>query len=258
MRQKKSCTGTNTPAKSKKSVGDESQPPKQDSKTIQTRSSAAAAGGSSSNNPPPVKAGSSSSKKRDTPTTKPKKDKGKQWAEPLATQAAIPVAGEAMEIEEVVPPVLIEVQYQVNQDFMIRLISYACNAYRRYGKLPIVLVIVTKSFSSTKFQNEFSITSEGFLLEASCKFWAQQCFLLTAYAVSNHFNEQTLHPLAALGYFLTHYTLHQIPPHHWQNPTLKLIFSTVKDVLSKEDNDMIYKTSVRYIMDQTKRQRTQT
>ncbi|KAI8881626.1 hypothetical protein K501DRAFT_156488, partial [Backusella circina FSU 941] len=123
---------------------------------------------------------------------------------------------------ELLPPVLIELQYQVNQDFMLRLINYALNVYKRYKSLPIVLVIVTKSFSSAKFQNEFTITSEGFLLEASCKFWAKQCFLLTADAVSNHFNQKTLHPMAALGYFLTHHTLHQIPRHHWQNPMLKL------------------------------------
>jgi hypothetical protein len=32
-----------------------------------------------------------------------------------------------------------------------------------------------------------------------------------------------------------------------------LLFSTVNDILSKEDNDMIYKTSTEYIMDQAKR-----
>ncbi|KAI8094280.1 hypothetical protein BDF21DRAFT_408353 [Thamnidium elegans] len=38
------------------------------------------------------------------------------------------------------PPILIKVQYQVNQEFMLRLISYASNVYRRYKALPIVLV----------------------------------------------------------------------------------------------------------------------
>jgi hypothetical protein len=80
-----------------------------------------------------------------------------------------------------------------------QLCNYAFNVYKRYRILLIVLVIVTKSFSSAKFQNEFTITSEGFLLEASCKFWAKQWFLLTADAVSNHFNQKTLHPMTALG-----------------------------------------------------------
>lgn len=48
-------------------------------------------------------------------------------------------------------PILIEVQYQVNQEFMLRLINYSSNAYKRYKELSIVLVIVTKSFSSVKF-----------------------------------------------------------------------------------------------------------
>ncbi|CAO3659669.1 unnamed protein product [Rhizopus stolonifer] len=58
------------------------------------------------------------------------------------------------------PPILIEVQYQVNQEFMLKLINYASNVYKRYKALPIVLVIVTKSFSSAEFQNEFTVSAE--------------------------------------------------------------------------------------------------
>jgi hypothetical protein len=57
-----------------------------------------------------------------------------------------------VETTESLPPILIELQYQVNQDFMLRLIKYSFNAYKRYKVLPIVLVIVTKSFSSAAFQ----------------------------------------------------------------------------------------------------------
>ncbi|ORE00691.1 hypothetical protein BCV72DRAFT_178336, partial [Rhizopus microsporus var. microsporus] len=82
------------------------------------------------------------------------------------------------------PPILIEIQYRVNQEFMLRLINYASDVYKRYKMLPIVLVIVTKSFSSAEFQNEFTVSAEGLLLETGCKFWAKKCFLLTADAVS--------------------------------------------------------------------------
>ncbi|CEG62933.1 hypothetical protein RMATCC62417_00161 [Rhizopus microsporus] len=153
---------------------------------------------------------------------------------------------------ESLPPILIEFQYQVNQDFMLRLINYSSNVYKRYKLFPIVLVIVTKSFSSAKFQSEFTISSKGSLLEASCKFWAKQCFLLTADAVSNNFHCETLDPMKILGYFLTHHALHQIPRHHWQNPTLMLLSSTAKDIVSKEGNDMIYKSNTRYIVNQAK------
>ncbi|KAI7848389.1 hypothetical protein BDC45DRAFT_450383, partial [Circinella umbellata] len=100
---------------------------------------------------------------------------------------------------DTLPPILIECQYYVNQDFMLRLIQYASNVYRRYKMMPIVLAIVTKSFSKAKFQDEFTTSKDGFLLGADCKFWAKKCFLLTADAVSNHFQQETLNPMAALG-----------------------------------------------------------
>lgn len=101
------------------------------------------------------------------------------------------------------PPILIELQYQVNQMFMPRLIKYSSNAYHRYKVLPIVLVNVTQSFSSTAFKREFTASEDGLLLETSCKFWAKQCVLLTAEAVSDYLCESTLNHMAALGCFLT-------------------------------------------------------
>ncbi|KAG0735436.1 hypothetical protein G6F57_013082 [Rhizopus arrhizus] len=108
---------------------------------------------------------------------------------------------------ESLPPILIELQYQVDQDFMLRLIKYASHTFKRYKVLPIILVIVTKSFSSADFQREFTISRNGLLLEASCKFWAKQCVLLTANAVSNNLNKGTLDPMIALGLFLTRHGL---------------------------------------------------
>ncbi|KAI8355606.1 hypothetical protein EDC96DRAFT_566660 [Choanephora cucurbitarum] len=49
------------------------------------------------------------------------------------------------------PPVLIELQCQLDQDFMIRTTLYASHTYKRYKVLPIILVIATKSFSSADF-----------------------------------------------------------------------------------------------------------
>ncbi|KAG2221286.1 hypothetical protein INT45_000199 [Circinella minor] len=71
---------------------------------------------------------------------------------------------------ETLPPILIECQYHVNQDFMLRVIQYSSNVYRRYKMLPIVLAIVTKSFSKEKFQDEFTTSKDGFLLDASYSF----------------------------------------------------------------------------------------
>ncbi|ORE19311.1 hypothetical protein BCV71DRAFT_177920 [Rhizopus microsporus] len=59
--------------------------------------------------------------------------------------------------------------------------------------------------------------------------------------------------MTILGYFLTHHALHQIPRHHWQNPTLMLLASTVKGIVPKEGNDMIYESNTRHIVNQAKR-----
>ncbi|KAI9262866.1 hypothetical protein EDC94DRAFT_518636, partial [Helicostylum pulchrum] len=125
------------------------------------------------------------------------------WLDTDGTRSDIVYASK-IEKAESLPPILIESQYYVDQDFMLRLISYSSNSYKRYKVLPIILVIVTKSFSKANFQDEFTTSSEGFLLQASCRFWAKQCFLLTAGAVSNYSycHQITLDPMVALGYFL--------------------------------------------------------
>ncbi|KAG2234563.1 hypothetical protein INT48_000466 [Thamnidium elegans] len=67
------------------------------------------------------------------------------------------------------------------------------------------------------------------------KFWTKKCFLLTADAVSNHFQKATLNPMAAL------------------DPTLALVFRIVDNILAKENNDMILKSDTRYFLSQVKR-----
>ncbi|GAA5814903.1 hypothetical protein MFLAVUS_008406 [Mucor flavus] len=151
------------------------------------------------------------------------------------------------------PPILIEVQDQVNQKFMLSLISYASNVYRRYNELPVVLVIVTKSFYSAKFQEEFTVSADGLLLETVCKLWAKKCFFLTADAVSNHFENATLNPMAALGYFITRHTMRHVPRQHWRDPTLALVSRIADDVLVKEDDDMRLKSNTRFFLRNVKR-----
>ncbi|CEP11646.1 hypothetical protein [Parasitella parasitica] len=153
------------------------------------------------------------------------------------------------------PSILIESQYYVDQDFMLRLISYSINVYKRYKALPIILVIVTKSFPKANFQDEFTTSSDGYLLQASCRFWAKECFLLTADVVSNYSycHQITLDPMVALDYFTTHHTLQQIPRHYCSNPTLMLLSSTVKEILSKEYYEMLCKSSATYLLNRNKR-----
>jgi hypothetical protein len=68
------------------------------------------------------------------------------------------------------PLIIIELQYQVDQMFMLRLIKYSSNVYHRFKILPIVLVIVSQSFSRIAFKREFTPSADGLFLEANCKF----------------------------------------------------------------------------------------
>ncbi|KAG1153956.1 hypothetical protein G6F46_010755 [Rhizopus delemar] len=84
-------------------------------------------------------------------------------------------------------------------------------------------------------------------------FGAKKCFLLTADTASNHFQQTTLNPMVALGYFLTLHTINQAPQQYWRDLTLALVFHIVDDILAKEDNDMILKSDTGYFLSQVKR-----
>lgn len=74
------------------------------------------------------------------------------------------------------------------------------------------ITIVTKSFSSSKSQSEFTIKRKEFLLESSCRLCAKQCFLFSpSSAVPNHFQDETLNVNAISVHFLTRHDTQQIP-----------------------------------------------
>ncbi|KAI8085507.1 hypothetical protein BDF21DRAFT_328178, partial [Thamnidium elegans] len=126
------------------------------------------------------------------------------------------------EVTETMPPILIGIQYLVDQDFMLRLIRYASSTYDRYRVFPLVLVIAIKGFSSTTFRREFTVSSKGFLLEANCLFWAKQCLLLSADSIVGHLNQTMLGPMVALGYVITSHPPCLVPTQHKDNPTLMM------------------------------------
>lgn len=140
------------------------------------------------------------------------------------------------EVTKTMPPLLIEMQYLFDQDFMLRLIRYGSSTYDRYRVLPLILVIVTKGFSSTTFRREFTVSSNGFLLEVSCLLWAKQCLLLSAESINGHLNQATLDPMVALGYLVTNHPSCQMPPQHQANPTLMMLYSVAREILSKEES----------------------
>ncbi|KAI9273664.1 hypothetical protein BY458DRAFT_489322 [Sporodiniella umbellata] len=59
------------------------------------------------------------------------------------------------EVTDDLPPILVEVQHQVDQRFMLRLIKYCANIYERYEVLPVVLVFLVEKFSNTILEKSF-------------------------------------------------------------------------------------------------------
>ncbi|KAI7889105.1 uncharacterized protein EV154DRAFT_446886, partial [Mucor mucedo] len=157
------------------------------------------------------------------------------------------------EVTKTMPPILIVTQYLVDQEFMLRLIRYASSTYDRYRVLPLILVIVTKGFSSTTFRREFTVSSNGFLLEASCLFWAKQCLLLSAESINGHLNQATLDPMVALGYLFTNHPSCQMPPQHQANSTLMMLYSVAREILSKEESTKSEKANLIYRLEKAKR-----
>ncbi|KAI9252438.1 hypothetical protein BY458DRAFT_357368 [Sporodiniella umbellata] len=138
----------------------------------------------------------------------------------------------ASPIKKSLRSILIGLQYQVDQDCILRLITYASHTYKRYRVLPIILAITTKFFSNADFQRGFAISRNGLQLEASCKFWVKRCILLTSKAVSNHSNQGKSDYMIALGLFLTRHGLYQILEHHRSYAALMLLLSsTTKKIL---------------------------
>ncbi|KAI8641165.1 hypothetical protein BD408DRAFT_433503 [Parasitella parasitica] len=102
------------------------------------------------------------------------------------------------------PPVLIEVQNQVDEKFLVRAIHYSTLIYERYKKRPI-LVIIGVASATAQFMSLTAPNSDFlFARHISCIGWAKRCLVLTSSTlkVNEHNTDEELHPLQALGHFI--------------------------------------------------------
>lgn len=106
-------------------------------------------------------------------------------------------------------------------------------------------------FSSVAFKGEFTPSECGLFLEASSKFWAKQCVVMTPEAVSNQLYKPTLNPMAALGCFLIR-TECKISHHLESNTTMTMLFSRAEDILPSGDTKKITNSSVFHHLKQVK------
>lgn len=143
------------------------------------------------------------------------------------------------------PPVLIEVQNQVDEKFLIRAVHYSTLIYEWYNKHPILVIIgvanVTVSFMSMKAaDSDFS-----FAKQIPCIGWAKRCLVMASSTleINQHNTEEELHPLQALGYFICSQALSISTLDYGKNDkTVKLLYSiahaNVEQLSGEEDEKL--------------------
>lgn len=83
------------------------------------------------------------------------------------------VVYEPMHVSLDQPPIIVEVQATVNDNFINRAAHYCIMAYRRYTVLPILLIFNTRTTSIST--NGRPSLNNFCALSLSCEYWAKKC-----------------------------------------------------------------------------------
>lgn len=85
-------------------------------------------------------------------------------------------------LERDLPPIILEIQCTINQDYMSCAIQYCLYAYRVYKKLPILMTICIEKVSPSSLMDTFkSCVEQQLMYEMPCAFWANRCLLLLSW-----------------------------------------------------------------------------
>lgn len=82
------------------------------------------------------------------------------------------------------PPIIIEVQNDVNEKNMGRATKYSALVYEKYEKHPVVLIVGVSSVTAAINSILGPATSHPFSKEIPSLFWAKRCLLMSH--VDNH------------------------------------------------------------------------
>ncbi|KAI8977685.1 hypothetical protein BDF20DRAFT_976201 [Mycotypha africana] len=138
------------------------------------------------------------------------------------------------------PPIMIEVQKDINEKYMCRAVKYSTLVYEKYEKYPVVLIVGVSSVTALVNNILAPATSHPFSKEISSLFWAKRCLLMSSTTLSTVESSQQLDPLAAIGLFLCSQKLsitHLVSG--GQDATMKLLYKiaveNVKQLLGEEE-----------------------
>ncbi|KAG1172456.1 hypothetical protein G6F70_005581 [Rhizopus microsporus] len=134
------------------------------------------------------------------------------------------------------PPILIEVQLVVNEAFMRRLQNYGHKIFDLYKSYPLVLVFCTDRVSPTSLMDDFQCPDRHpwmYMLK-SCRFWAQDCYLLTKTTLANNGNNNNWSPLYALSTFIIEQSPTLYGHSNPEHPTIRMLYRLAKECINEK------------------------
>ncbi|KAI9467614.1 hypothetical protein BDB00DRAFT_749371, partial [Zychaea mexicana] len=99
-------------------------------------------------------------------------------------------------------PIIIEFQCRVDKKFMKRLMMYSLQAYRRYEKDPIILIICSGTLSddvANLLKSSDVLGCRRYL----CEGWGAKCLIMAKESLSSLTASEKREPFASFGLFLT-------------------------------------------------------
>ncbi|KAG1167589.1 hypothetical protein G6F46_011503 [Rhizopus delemar] len=75
------------------------------------------------------------------------------------------------------PPVLVEIQFNINQNFIDRLLIYSSNVKKEFKIKPVVLIFGVGK-TCNYITSDFETTQYSFVKQLTCKYWAESCFII--------------------------------------------------------------------------------
>jgi hypothetical protein len=129
------------------------------------------------------------------------------------------------------PPIIVEIQNTMNEQFICRLVRYATSVYIKYERWPFCLTIVInepsyhmvkKLVRSSHLENAWESTDKG---------WTEGAFFLLPSTIANA-DPRTMSPLASVALFLQEQSLHG---RHLNDTTINQCYSICFEYLSKHN-----------------------
>ena len=136
--------------------------------------------------------------------------------------------------EDMLPPVLVEVQNAVDMKFVDRITRYCLAIKKEHQLAPIVVAIAIHSTCRELSLDAQPDQDMPFLLRLPCKYWSRSFFLMTAGSISTHVDIKPMEPIVAIAHFLISQKRSLMAFENRDDPTLKALFMLCKEILDEE------------------------